>query len=302
MSNNKFKKISSVCTTPKELITSDDFIKWLEIILRQVKGFDKDYILWLFTKLKREKVLDAKEKENLLKFLNNNKVIKFGEELLSKLKNVSLSIKINNTNEGLVFLQLINDIFSENRYTKITNYVKEKVESLELAFNPYEWMTKIQIDLNWENREIWLDDENFKVDSSDWEIGEIEWVKVKINPQWDITEFLEWKFKWEQLFTHQAALREAKKMWKRLACADDDNNEFQAIIEKVWIQEFSKVSLGFRYLNLSGFCEVSWIAYWSSSVINWKYAVAVESINSDPKLYINELNKSFGLSVRLVKD
>lgn len=197
MSNNKFKKISSVCTTPKELITSDDFIKWLEIILRQVKGFDKDYILWLFTKLKREKVLDAKEKENLLKFLNNNKVIKFGEELLSKLKNVSLSIKINNTNEGLVFLQLINDIFSENRYTKITNYVKEKVESLELAFNPYEWMTKIQIDLNWENREIWLDDENFKVDSSDWEIGEIEWVKVKINPQWDITEFLEWKFKWE---------------------------------------------------------------------------------------------------------
>jgi hypothetical protein len=66
------------------------------------------------------------------------KVIKFGEELLSKLKNVSLSIKINNTNEGLVFLQLINDIFSENRYTKITNYVKEKVESLELAFNPYE--------------------------------------------------------------------------------------------------------------------------------------------------------------------
>jgi hypothetical protein len=30
---------------------------------------------------------------------------------------------------------------------------------------------------------------------------------VKVNPEWDVWEYLEWKFKWEQLFTFNAIER-----------------------------------------------------------------------------------------------
>lgn len=38
----------------------------------------------------------------------------------------------------------------------------------------------MEIELNWEIKEVWLENENLKVDSGDWEEKEINWVKYAL--------------------------------------------------------------------------------------------------------------------------
>ena len=62
-----------------------------------------------------------------------------------------------------------------------------------------------------------LDKENFRIDSTNWkEITDPNGVKVKENPEGDIREYLEGKYKGEQLFTEASMLREADKAGKTL--------------------------------------------------------------------------------------
>lgn len=302
MSTNKLEKISSVCITPKELIASDDFIKWLEIILEQVKGFDKDYILGLFDKIKNDKVLDKKEKDRLLKFLNNEKVEKKWKELLSKLKNVSVKLNINMENSYIFlnFSNLFNSIFAEDWYKKIHEYVRNVSNITELTLNRYKWFTKYLIEVEWVTKEIHLEDKNLKVDSSDWLVEENSWVKFKINTERDIIEFLEWELSWQQLFTKQSAEREAKELWKRLPFKD--NNEFQAIIDKAWVQEFMNIFPGSFSDNWSGFCGFGECVYfWSTSTI-WKNINSIWFEISDNNVYSFIHSEFDMLLVRCVKD
>ena len=56
--------------------------------------------------------------------------------------------------------------------------------------------------------------ENLRVNSEGWKkIEDVNWVKVKVNTSWDIWEYVEWKYKWEQLYTWFAAIRETHKLW-----------------------------------------------------------------------------------------
>ena len=310
MSTTKLKEVTSVCTTPKELIKSADFIRWLKIILWQVKIFNEDYILWLFTKLQNDEVLDEEEKEELLKFVSDDKVAKKWQELLSKLANVSINVNLNsslsNFNSSLSnlssFSELLNNIFSEDWYKKVTKYVWEVADMTKLTLNAYEWFTKLQIEVNWETREIYLENENLRVDSSNWKEKKIWWVKVKINPEWDITEYLEWELVWQQLFTQQSAEREAKKLWKRLPFAHDENKEFQAIIEKVWVAEFMKLFPGFRNIDWRVFWFIGDYAYfWSASVV-WGDAYNMVFYKGDSRALRIWDDMSYGFSVRCVKD
>jgi hypothetical protein len=67
------------------------------------------------------------------------------------------------------------------------------------------------------NHIITLEKENFRIDSTDWKkIKDSNWTKVKVNPEWDVWEYLEWTKKWEQLFTKASAIRETKKCGKKL--------------------------------------------------------------------------------------
>lgn len=62
-----------------------------------------------------------------------------------------------------------------------------------------------------------LDKENFRIDSTNWkEITDPNDVKVKENPEGNVREYVEGKYKWEQLFTQDSALREANKAAKTL--------------------------------------------------------------------------------------
>lgn len=67
-----------------------------------------------------------------------------------------------------------------------------------------------------------LEDSNLKIPTDNtWKKTYIYWMKAKVNPAWNVWEFLEnapnWeKIKWEQIFTYQAAIHEAKLQGKKL--------------------------------------------------------------------------------------
>ena len=305
MSNiSELESINSVCTTSEELIKSEDFMRWITIILEKVKTFNKDYILSLFTKLQSWEDLDDEEREDLNSFVSDSKVSRLWQELLSKLRNVSVNVKTNNTDELINFSELLNSIFAEDCFKKVQSYVWEVANITELTLNEYEGMKKIKIELNWEEKEVYMDEENLRVDSSEWKEKEIGGVKVKINEEWDITEYLEWELAWEQLFTWDAAMRESEKRWKRLPLADDDNREFQAIIEKVWVEEFNKLFPGYRYTDGRAFRHRdSYLFFWAASSYgegSSAYCMSMSKGASD--VYCGWNLKAFGLSVRCFKD
>lgn len=304
MSNiSELESINSVCTTSEELIKSEDFMRWITIILEKVKTFNKDYILSLFTKLQNNDTLDEEEKEDLNSFVWDSKVSRLWQELLSKLRSVSVNVKTNNTDELTSFSELLNSIFAEDWFKKVQSYVWEVANITELTLNKYEGMKKIKIELNWEKKEVYMDEANLRVDSSEWKEKEIGGIKVKINQDGDITEYLEWELAWEQLFSWDAAMRESEKQWKRLLFADDDNKEFQAVIEKVWVKEFNKLFPGYRDTVGSDFCHRgSHLYLWSasSSAEGSAYNMNMGKGASDANRHWD--NKAFGLSVRCFKD
>ena len=306
MSNpDNLEAINSVCTTSEKLIESKVFMRWVIIILKQAKIFDENYILSLFTKLQNNETLNDEEKEGLKSFVSDPIVSKLWQELLSKLRKRLLNVSINNTNDLISFSKLLDNIFAKDWFKKLQSYILEKVA---LTLNTYQWMTKIKIELKWEKKEVYMDNENLKVDSSRWEKIEIDWEKVKINPERDIIEYLEWELAWEQLFTWHAAMRELEKQWKRLPLADDNNQEFQAIIKEIWIENFNKLFPGFlgtgrgRFFGRGNriFLNVLWerigiLSLWSASSHNEDeaYYISIANGRSDFTTYSDNKSKLF---------
>ena len=262
-----------------EIINSDDFMILLDNILSRTQTFNKKYIKELFTKIRTGKHLKKIEIEHITLFINDSEVEKIWWELLKEINPDSLLWKFNSFNE------LIDDIF--------WSYKQEVKDILEI----YEWMTKYKIILNWIEKEIYLDDENLKVDSNNWEKKTIWWILVKVNPEWDITEYLEWELAWEQLFTKKAAIREAKKLWKRLPYYRDNFSEFKGIISNIWIDKFINVLPWCK--NWDSFLKV-WenIYFWIDSEEN--LCLWIDICDFDYNIY--DCDSNFLLSVRLVRD
>jgi hypothetical protein len=175
---------------------------------------------------------------------------------------------------------------------------RKRIQDLEQADKQENNFTKINLDINWESKEIYLANENLKIDSTNWEKLKIKWINVKINPEWDITEYLEWEFAGQQLFSWSAAMREANKLWFRLPTIE----EFRSIVKEIWIKEFVRVTPGSRNQVWDKFSYMWKISYfWSSS--NWAFSWRnMEFSWENDKAYSSWSNKTFGFSVRLVKD
>lgn len=178
----------------------------------------------------------------------------------------------------------------------------------------YEWFKKISIEVNWKNKEVYLENENLKVDSTNWEKTEIDWYDLKINPEWDIIEFIQaskdnecselWgNMIWAQLFTHEAAIREAKNEWKRLPNENDNNPEFQAIVDKIWMRklshEFGSFTPHSEYLISSDSMNITHL--WSASLIdNEAFYMKIDHKNYYASRDYSEIKNFF--SVRCIKD
>ena len=122
------------------------------------------------------------------------------------------------------------------------------------------------------NRTVWtenpeiktlqLEDSNFWIDSKGWKTKVEDWIKVKVNSEWDIWEFAEWEFKWEQLFTWDAAMRETEKAGKKIPT----RGQWEELIEqdKEFILNLPKV--GYRNSSIAYYYyQGTYGSYWSSS-------------------------------------
>ncbi len=127
-----------------------------------------------------------------------------------------------------------------------------------------------------------LEKNNFKIDSSNWEIISVDWwepylnteIKIKLNPERDIIEYVSWlpnRMLWEQLFTYNAAIRETVKNNKKIPTIE----KFKSIVDiedSEWIR--------FIFLDPSNKDRIKWYNFedwinlkslWICSFFEWKY-------------------------------
>lgn len=184
--------------------------------------------------------------------------------------------------------------YKEKSFTWIEYEVCENVNSVI----DIDWFTKIKIDVRWETKEVYLENENLRVDSSNWEEINIWYIKVKINKEQDIIEYLDWDLIWEQLFTLEAAIREAKKQWKKLPA---NFNEFQAILDEVWVNEFMKKFPGYISKEWDNFLEIWNNSYFWLESSEWSNADNMWFTRWTNQPYSCWSNKSKKISVRCIK-
>ena len=135
-----------------------------------------------------------------------------------------------------------------------------------------------------------LEKNNFKI-STKWR-SDIDWVLT--NPEWDVREK-----DWEQLFTHESAIRETKKAGKRLP---DSWKFYQEMIKKTYewdCQKFLKKEkikfCGWRNPNNKTFNRIDDAFYFRCADGSYFYG------DKDTWSY-STCYRNVGLSVRCFKD
>ncbi|EKE29020.1 MAG: hypothetical protein ACD_2C00248G0008 [uncultured bacterium (gcode 4)] len=166
------------------------------------------------------------------------------------------------------------------------------------------WWESHSLNENWENLEI--ETSNFKVTSNWWEIRESRFWKIKINPENDICEIMEWEFSGEQLFTQKAMLRELTKVWKKVPSIKEWRELIRAIdpdleLSSEWQNNTSArkalwIRLCWVFNNQDNTVYFTWISWslWASD--------EGASIDFDrDRIIIDQDKDEFGLSVRCFK-
>ena len=164
----------------------------------------------------------------------------------------------------------------------------------------------------------WLEPFNFQVDSSnwwyeldkDWKQKTLNWYPIKENPEKDIWEITMPDLTKEQLFTQDSAIRETKKVWKRMPTGWEWW-EWKKIVRPYWDdweewynwEKFSKelwlTMAGGRCRNTGMYDSQSTNGgYWSSSPnTTHGFYLSFNSANVRPTNYSS---RKFGFSVRCI--
>lgn len=303
MTNNlELEEVTSACTTPKELIKSADFMRWLDMVLSQAKTFNREYILSLFTKLQKDEVLGDEEKTELTKFVTDDKVAKLGQELLSKLSNVSVNVKTRNLNELWSFSDLLKGIFAEDWYKKVTNYVWKVADIAKLTLSTYEWMDEIVLEsLWWKIIHVKLfvetDDITLTHDLSNWAKSNFPESEIINNP-----ELITKNKKWHYHFWYTASENRLKELGMRALTDEEiDSPELRKYIsEKLWIDK--KNFPGYRDTDGSDFWYVEDFAYFWGASSGWVIASCVGFSRGYSEANRSMDLKSVGFSLFGVKD
>jgi len=138
---------------------------------------------------------------------------------------------------------------------------------------------------------------NFRIESEGWELKDYGKVTCKVNPKGDVIEYVSGvakELKGEQLFTWDAAMRETKKVGKRMPTEE----EWEEVREEV-------VGCGIYpgYLNNSSGAlgyRGSYGYYWSSTQYSTAYGYYLGFNSSSSDMDFD--NKAYGFSVRCLSD
>jgi len=163
----------------------------------------------------------------------------------------------------------------------------------------------------------------FKVDSFSWEVEDVfEWQldknkiqlgveeaiskQVLVSPdywsikKWEITEFIGWKYEWQQIFSFNALTQEAKNNWIRIPSVE----ELDSIINEIGIDNFIQIAPWFRSWKDNRFKLYDrYIHYWTNSKDeDWKQIYISIDVNTKVKTREETDDLSLGFSPFLVKD
>ena len=123
MKNDDFE-VTQVCKTLLEVIQSNDFRRWVEIVLKKSKKYETDYYLWILDKIRKHEKIAEWDKTNFINFLNDEDIRKLWVALLWRLK-VNVNFEWN-----------ANDIYAWwnilNKLTKLCGYDRPKNELIKI--------------------------------------------------------------------------------------------------------------------------------------------------------------------------
>jgi len=163
----------------------------------------------------------------------------------------------------------------------------------------------------------------FKVDSFWWEVENVfEWYldknkiqlgveesiskEVLVSPnywaikKWEITEFIGWKYEWQQNFSFNTLMQEAKNNWIRIPSVE----ELDYIINEIGIDNFIQIAPWFRSWKDNRFKLYDrYVNYWTSSKDeDWKQIYISIDVKNKVKTREETDDLNLGFSPFLVKD
>jgi len=141
-----------------------------------------------------------------------------------------------------------------------------------------------------------LEDHNFKVNSDGWKKIIVDDVEYLENREGDIWEILENEARGEQLFTWKSAMRETKRVDKRIP-TDDEFTELLKTTEDMP----NLVLSGYRNTNGAFSNSGTYTYFWSSSVSGANACIrylnsSYSTVNRHPN------DQAYGFSVRCIKN
>ena len=289
----------------QEILQSEEFRNIIWWTIKEVGGFDSEYIQEIFKKLQEWDVkLKGEEKKILSSFWNNLEVRKKLSDSLHKIHTSLLILeclplssdeKKSLSSEKKELLEL----FPRDGYKKLQDYMSGVLDSTHAALASCEWFTIKRLTLkDGEKKEVYMEDSTLKVDSTDWKNTNMTGQKVKINPKWNIIEYLEGEDKWEQLFyTQRVAMREALRQWKRLP----DDEELNSAEYKQALLSTTKVFPGYLSGVGPGISSRGTNAsFWSSSPMWRGSSLTLDKWVNEPYFFRGPW--SSGHSIRCLKD
>lgn len=111
---------------------------------------------------------------------------------------------------------------------------------------------KTELLIDWKKTKVLVEKRNFRIDSKKWKTITLpNKIEVKHNDADDVWEYLDWKDRWEQIFTELASIREAKKYWKTIVSIED----YKYLISQIkWRADCQKTKLFKKKFHMSTCC------------------------------------------------
>jgi hypothetical protein len=142
-----------------------------------------------------------------------------------------------------------------------------------------------------------LEPHNHRVDSTGWKKKTVDGVEFLVSPCGGITEYTDGEDKGEQLFSWDAAIREAKKAGKRIP-TDEEWSE----LLKIKSDMPNLVFAGLRDTDGSFAYRATYAYFWASSQFDgttaWRHYLG----SSYATVYRYPVSKQYGFSLRCLED
>ena len=141
MNNDIIKDIEEIktpCKTPLELFKSDEFLRWIKIILEKINFDNTDYVLSIFTKAINKEQLNTIEESIIFSILENKDFEKYWNQLLKRLPKSKITANFENIENLNYFNSLFEEITWYNWFELIADTLKISIKNKAASLLEFE--------------------------------------------------------------------------------------------------------------------------------------------------------------------